>query len=212
MSQASAKTRVMIIDDQYSSRQLFEFYLNSSDRYQLALAAESAALAPTLVQAIPVDLILMDIFMSDHSNGLDAAAKIKQTHPRIKIIAVTSMAESSWLKRAREIGIDSFWYKEMSQETILEVMDRTMAGQSVYPDHPPSIRLGLTNSTEFTQRELDVLRVMTKGLSNSEIADKLGISENTVKVHIQHMLDKTGCKNRTELAIEARVSGIAVSL
>ena len=53
---------------------------------------------------------------------------------------------------------------------------------------------------------------MTKGLSNSEIADKLGISENTVKVHIQHMLDKTGCKNRTELAIEARVSGIAVSL
>lgn len=53
---------------------------------------------------------------------------------------------------------------------------------------------------------------MTRGMSNSGIAKKLGISENTVKVHIQHMLDKTGYENRTELAIEARIRGIAVNL
>ena len=91
-------------------------------------------------------------------------------------------------------------------------MDRTMAGEFVYPDHPPTVHLGLSSNTEFTTRELEVLRVMTKGLSNSAIAQKLGISENTVKVHIQHMLDKTGYKNRTELAIEARVSGVAISI
>ena len=87
-----------------------------------------------------------------------------------------------------------------------------MAGESVYPDCPPQIPLGLSFNTEFTQRELDVLRWMTKGLSNGAIAKKLNISENTVKVHIRHMLNKTGYENRTELAIQARVSGVAVSV
>ena len=165
-----------------------------------------------LTRGTAKELSKMDILMNDDSNGLDAAAALKAAFPQVKIIAITSMAESSWLKRAREIGIESFWYKEVSQETILEVMDRTMAGEFVYPDHPPTVHLGLSSNTEFTTRELEVLRVMTKGLSNSAIAQKLGISENTVKVHIQHMLDKTGYKNRTELAIEARVSGVAISI
>ena len=122
------------------------------------------------------------------------------------------MAEASWLKRAREIGIDSFWFKDTSKETILSVMERTMAGESVYPDSPPLVRLGCAVSNEFTERELDVLRCMTKGMSNAAIGKKLGMSENTVKTHIQHMLDKTGYENRTELAIEARISGAVVSL
>lgn len=61
------------------------------------------------------------------------ACEIKKFRPEVKIIAVTSMPETSWLTRAREIGIDSFWYKEASKETILQVMDRTMSGESVYP-------------------------------------------------------------------------------
>lgn len=206
------KTRVMVVDNQFVARQLFELYLKSSERYELVHMVESAAFAETFMKSDAVDLVLMDILMNDDSNGLDAAAALKAAFPQVKIIAITSMAESSWLKRAREIGIESFWYKEVSQETILEVMDRTMAGEFVYPDHPPTVHLGLSSNTEFTTRELEVLRVMTKGLSNSAIAQKLGISENTVKVHIQHMLDKTGYKNRTELAIEARVSGVAISI
>ena len=91
-------------------------------------------------------------------------------------------------------------------------MDRTVAGESVYPDRPPRIQLGTSDNFEFTDRELEVLREMTRGMSNSAIAKKLCISENTVKVHIQHMLDKTGFENRTELAIEARVRGIVVSM
>ena len=202
------KTRVMVVDDQFVARQLFELYLKSSERYELVHMVESAAFAETFMKSDAVDLVLMDILMNDDSNGLDAAAALKAAFPQVKIIAITSMAESSWLKRAREIGIESLWYKEVSQETILEVM----AGEFVYPDHPPTVHLGLSSNTEFTTRELEVLRVMTKGLSNSAIAQKLGISENTVKVHIQHMLDKTGYKNRTELAIEARVSGVAISI
>ena len=196
------KTGVMIVDDQYVPRRLFEMYVTTSDRYELVYSVESAAFADTFVLKNRVELVLMDILMGDGSNGLDAAERIKRVRPGVKIIAVTSMPEVSWVKRAREIGIESFWYKEASKETILEVMDKTMAGESVYPDSVPRVRLGYADSSEFTERELEVLRVMTAGVSNSAIAEKLNISENTVKSHIKHMMEKTGCSSRTELAIQ----------
>ena len=206
------KIRVMIVDDQYIARQMFELYIATSERFEVVQMVESAAFAEAFLIRQPVDLILMDILMKDGSNGLGTAARIKQDYPDIRIIAVTSMPEASWLEKAREAGIDSFWYKESSKETILSVMERTMAGESIYPDATPKVWLGLAASTEFTERELDVLRVMTLGVSNAVIADTLGIAENTVKQHIRHMMEKTGCKTRTELAIEARVSGLVVPI
>ena len=204
------KVKVMIVDDQFIARKLFEMYLESSEKYEMVYSVETAAFADTFVLKNKIDLVLMDILMMDGSNGLDAAARIKKNCPNIKIIAVTSMPETSWLDKAKEIGIESFWYKEASKETILEVMDRTMAGESVYPDCTPKVRIGLANSTEFTDRELEVLRIMTTGAANASIAEELDISENTVKNHIRHMMEKTGCKSRTELAIEARVSGVVI--
>ena len=102
--------------------------------------------------------------------------------------------ETSRLEKAKSIGIDSFWYKEASKETILEIMERTMNGESIYPDKTPDVKIGHANSNEFTKRELEVLRVMTKGVSNATIAKRLHISENTVKQHIRHMMEKTGCE------------------
>ena len=206
------KTRILVVDDQLMARQLFEMYIGADAKYELAGSVASASYAEAFVQQVDVDMVIMDILMNDGSNGLDAAEKIKKVRPNIKIVAVTSMVEASWLKQAKKIGIDSFWYKESSKETIIEVLDRTMAGESVYPDAPPKVRLGLANSEEFTDRELAVLRLMTTGMSNAKIAQKLDITQNTVKTHIMHMLDKTGCSNRTELAIEARVRGIEVNI
>ena len=74
------------------------------------------------------------------------------------------------------------------------------------------MKLGHIDSGELTERELEVLRIMTTGVSNAAIAKKLGITENTVKNHIRHMMEKTGCTSRTALAIEARVSGVVVHL
>ena len=207
-----SKAKVMIVDDQFVSRQLFEMYLKSSENYELVYSLESAMFADTFVLKNKIDIVLMDILIGDGSNGLDAAERIKKNRPDTKIIAVTSMPEVSWIKRAREIGIESFWYKEVSKENILDVMDRTMAGESVYPDSAPKVRLGLAASDEFTERELEVLRIMITGVSNATIAKKLSISESTVKNHIHNMLEKTGCASRTELAIEARVSGIVVNI
>ncbi|MBQ9228143.1 MAG: response regulator transcription factor [Eubacterium sp.] len=205
------KTKVMIVDDQSISRQLFEMYVRSSDRYELAFSVTSASVVEVYLLKNKVDLVLMDILMNDGSNGLDTAERIKKLYPDIKIIAVTSMPERSWITRAKSIGVDSFWFKETEEQTLLEVMDRTVAGESVYPTSAPAVRLGLASSADLSERELEVLRIITTGASNAEVAQQLGISENTVKKHVRTMLDKTGYRSRTELAIKARVIGLAIS-
>lgn len=207
-----AKPRVLIVDDQLVVRQLFEMYLKTSEKYEHARSLSSAAQAVNYIRQNPVELIMMDILMNDGTNGLDAAAEIKKLCPDIKIVAFTSMVEASWLARAREIGIESFYYKEAPDTTVLEILDRTMAGESVYPDTPPEIRMGLAKNLDFTDRELDVLRLTVTGMSNARIAKKLNLAEGTVKNIIHGMLEKTGFRNRTELAIEARVRGIAVNI
>ena len=202
--------QIMIVEDQFVSRELFKLYIDQSPRYEVVYSIDSAMFADTYVLKNRVDLIIMDILMQDGSNGLDAAEKIKKMRPDIKIIAVTSMPEVSWMERAKKIGIESFWYKEVSEETILEIMDRTLAGESIYPDKTPEVTLGLAKSTEFTPREIEVLRLLTTGAGNEEIADKLHISQNTVKTHIKHLLEKTGFTTRTQLAIQSRITGFVI--
>lgn len=206
----SNKYKVLIVEDQVMPRQLFELFVRSSEDYELAASFESADQADIYCLRNPVDLILMDVLTSNGSSGLEAAARIKKHHAGIRIVIVTSMPEYSWLERAREIGVDSFWYKDAEQETILNVMDRTMRGESVYPEHTPSVRLGLAMSHDFSTRELEVLREMTVGFKNTEIAEHLFMSVASVKTHIQSMLDKTGFRNRTELAVKARETGLVI--
>lgn len=191
-------------------RQLFEMFINASDNYALSVSLDDAGLAEACCMRNPVDLVLMDVVTKRGASGLDAAAHIKKTFPNIKIIIVTSMPEVSYIKRAEEIGVDSFWYKEVSEEPILSVMDRTMAGEKIYPDSAPTMNLGFAVSGDFTDRELEVLREMTGGYTNEEIAAHLYMSVNTVKKHIMSMIEKTGYKNRTELAVKARESGIVI--
>ena len=192
------------------ARMLLENIVNTSGRYELALSVPSARQAVQICMERKVDLVLMDIVMGDGYHGLEASEEIKRVSPCTRIIIMTSMPESSYLKRAQEIGVESFWYKEVQEQPILALMDRTMAGESVYPDNPPRLLLGNADSLDFSERELDVLREMTTGATNGEIAERLGIAENTVKVHIRHMLEKTGYANRTVLAVQARVLGIAI--
>lgn len=202
--------RIMIVDDQFVSREMFKLYISQCPNYEVAYCVDTAMFADTYVLNSKLDLVIMDILMQDGSNGLEAAEKIKKLKPDLKIIAVTSMPEVSWMNKAREIGIESFWYKEVSKETILEIIERTLAGESVYPTETPEVALGMIKSTELTPREIQVLRLLTTGVGNDEIAETLNISLNTVKTHIQHLLDKTGFANRTQLAIQARVTGFVI--
>ena len=204
------KYKVMIVEDQAMPRQLFELRIHASEHFETAISIDSAALADVYCLRYPVALILMDVITRDGESGLDAAARIKRAFPQIKIVVVTSMPECSYLGRARKIGVESFWYKEDQRQSLLEIMERTMNGESVYPEASPELRLGLASSYDFTQRELEVLREITGGDTNQEIAESLHLSVATVKSHILNMLEKTGFRNRTELAVRARESGLVI--
>lgn len=201
---------VLIVDDQNTSRRLMEMMVEASGNYTVVKAIPLAKMADIYALTLPIDLIIMDIVMADGISGLAAAEKIKNSKPDIKILLVTSMPEVSFMERAKEIGVDSFWYKETEESPLISVMDRTMAGENVFPDAPPTVKIGLATSSEFTDRELEVLRVLTTGCPDQEIAEKLNISFSTVRTHINHMLDKTGFETRTELAIHARLSGVVI--
>ena len=202
--------KVLIVEDQDMPRQLFEIYINSSEQFEHLLSITNASAALSVCENNKVDLILMDVLTELGHSGLDAAEEIKRKFPGIKIIIVTSMPEYSWLERARMIGVDSFWYKDGQKDSILEVMERTMAGEHIYPDQTPLIRIGNTTNHDFTDRELEILKELTTGDTNTVIAERLHISLPTVKSHIQHLMEKTGFKTRTELVSEARSLGIVI--
>ena len=202
---------VLIVEDDPMARKLLEIYINDSEEYKLSQSVESAAMAELYCRRNPIDLILMDVCTAMDANGLDAAAKIKKSFPHIKVIIMTSQPECSFIDRARRIGVDSFWYKESTSEKVIEVMDRTMNGESVYPDTTPTLQLGNAKSSEFSPKELEVLRELISGESDAVIADKLHMSLRTVKAHIQTMRDKTGFRNRTELAVRARECGLVIN-
>lgn len=204
------KYKVMIVEDQTMPRELFELRIQASEHFEVAISIDNAAVADIYCLRFPVDLIMMDVVTRDGESGLDAAERIKRAFPQIKIIIVTSMPECSYLSRARKIGVESFWYKEEQRENLLDVMERTMNGESIYPDASPELTLGLASSYDFTERELTVLREITSGDTNQEIADRLNMSVATVKTHILNMLEKTGFRNRTELAVRARESGLVI--
>lgn len=201
---------VLIVEDQAMSRRLMEIYVDSSEQFHHLLSISNAAAALSVCRTKPVDLILMDVMTELGHSGLDAAEEIKQQFPDIKVIIVTSMPEYSWLERARRIGVDSFWYKDGQKDGFLDVMERTMAGERIFPDETPLVPIGNTTNHAFTERELDILKELTTGDSNAAIAERLHISAGTVKTHIQHLLDKTGFRTRTELVAEARSLGIVI--
>lgn len=201
---------VLVVDDQTMPRQLFENIIKNSENYNLAASVDSASIADVYCAKMQIDLILMDVVMSGGINGIEAAARIKESYPNIKILVVTSMPDGSFLDKARQAKVDSFWYKEVQDVPLLEIMDRTMAGEHVYPDDAPIVSIGLAKSTDFTSRELEVLRFVAAGYSDKEIAQMLVISYGTVRAHLNNLLQKTACTSRTELAILVAKTGIVV--
>ena len=190
---------VLLVEDTKMGRDCITGYLRGSDRYRLAAAITNATMAETTCLHTPIDLILMDYCTENDEDGIAAAAVIKRRMPHIKIIIITSMASTDLIDRAREAGADSFWYKETSDQELLAVMDRTMNGESIYPDTTPVIKIGTAKSTDLTPMQLSILRLMVQGLSNPTIAKELHISVDDVKWHIKGLYDKTGYNSRITL-------------
>ena len=205
-----AKYKILLVDDDPFARQLIEMFITKSENYEFDGSLISAFFAEAYVTKRKVDLILMDVCTAMNANGIDAAAEIKKRFPEIKIIVITSQPEYSYITRAREVGVDSFWYKTVVQEEFFTLLDKTMDGEKIYPDTTPTLSIGTALSMEFSEGELKVLRLVVAGERDQDIADELGISVNTVKTHLRSMLDKTGLRSRTALAVRVRDAGFVI--
>ena len=194
-------TNVLIVDDSRVARSYMESVVNSSKDYHLIGVLTNTDMADIACKRNAVDLVLMDVCIDNTESGIDAAAMLRKMLPKLKIIIVTSMVEKSYIDRAREAGADSFWYKDVSPEELIDVMDATMQGGRIWPDDTPTVKLGISTSKELTDAQLKVLRLVCEGLQNDEIAQKLNISVNTVRWHITKILEETGFSNKTQLAV-----------
>lgn len=195
-------TSILIVEDSKITRNAIVRTLGLCPEFEVVAAIENAANAEILCLRGNIDMILMDICTADQSSGLDAAEVIKERYPQIKIILMTSMPEHSFLQRAKEANCDSFWYKEYGETDLVDVCMRTAAGEKIWPETTPSLQVGLISSSDFTQRELDILRELARGATHDDIARTLGISVNTVKYHVKNLLQKTGYKNALQLVAE----------
>ena len=207
----SDKARVLVVDDQNISRGFFEMYVRASVNYELAAGLRTAQEAVRYVDENKVDLLILDVMMQDGIDGLTAAEMIKQKHPEVKIILTTSTSETSWEQKAKDAGIESFWYKEYDEHGLLEIMERTLNGESIYPADEPNVPFGKITRADLTDREIEILRELTASRTNEEIAESLVISVNTVKRHIQNIMEKTGFESRLDLAMSAKSTGLVVS-
>lgn len=193
--------RVLIVEDQKMAQENMEAIINSSENYSLAGIISNAADAELFCMRDKVDLILMDVCTVRDESGIDATAVIKKKFPKIKIVIVTSMAEHTFIEKAKAARADSFWYKDASHGELLSVIDKTMAGEQIYPDKTPEVKLGLCTSYDLTSYEFNVLRALMQSTSDEDAAAMLGCSKANIRWHISKILDKTGYRTRMELLI-----------
>ena len=180
-----------------------ESYVEKEPAFALAASIPGANLAPELCRQQPVDLILMDVQTENRENGLSAAAQVKKEHPQIKIVIATSLLDAEVLRQAKLLGTDSLWYKDGSQEKLMEIVRRTLAGEHIFPDAPPVTQIGTAKNSESTEAEMRVLRCLVQGMSYATTAETLGVDARTVKFHVRNMLQKTDFENKLQLAVAA---------
>lgn len=193
--------RVLIVEDQRMAQENMESIIKDSGRYTLAGTIANAADAELFCMRGGVDLILMDVCTARDESGIEACAVIKRKFPKIKVIIVTSMAEHTFIVKAKEARADSFWYKDASSGELVDVMDRTMTGEHIFPDKTPEVKLGLTTSYSLTHHEMDVLRALMQSTSDEDAASMLGCTKANVRWHLAKILEKTGYRTRMELLI-----------
>lgn len=201
---------IMIVEDDAMAMKFLEMYTADDSRFNIICSIESASLAEVYCYSGNIDIILMDVCTAGNASGLDAAYKIKRTFPDIKIIILTSQPEAGFVRRAKEYGVDGFWYKITNEADIIDVIIRVMDGEKVYPSMIPTVQIGNIDSSELSEVEIKILRELISGDTSKVIAERMNLSARTVENNIQRMLEKTGFRSKTRLAVEAANKGLVI--
>ena len=202
--------RVLLAEDRNIHKLYLEQLLHASGRYVLVGTETNMEDVLQHCGHTSVDLIIAEAADRTGMTCFEALAECRRKYSHIRSVVITDSADRSFQERAEECGADSFWYAEDRQVSLLSVLDRTMEGKSVFPAHPPMVKIGQMESGDFSAKELLILREVAKGYSNKEIAELLKMSYYTVRDYVKGMLEKTHLQNRTELAVVAASSGLIV--
>ena len=205
----SDKIKVVVVDDQRFARMYVDMYIANSPRFELSASLPYASDALSYLKENSADMLILDVLMERGIDGMTAAAQIKKSYPDLKIILATSLADPQWMEQAKAIGIESFWYKEYSKLPLIDIMERTANGESVYDDELPEVYLGELPVSELTPRQKTLLCLLVEGLTNKEIAERMYLSANTVKSYLDDIMDASGIHSRTELAVRSSKLGLA---
>lgn len=198
----SQPIRVMLVDDHPMVRQGLTIFLKAFDDLQLVGEAESGEEAIQLSAEILPNVILMDMSLPV-MDGAAATRAIRQQFPQIQIIALTSFKEGKLIKKALEAGAISYLLKDASADDLARAIRSAHAGLSTLS--PEIAQTLVRNANELpapgfdlTEREREVLTIMSEGLNNIQIAGRLTVSPSTIKSHVSHILSKLGVTSRTE--------------
>jgi two-component system NarL family response regulator len=199
--------RLLIVDDHTIVRQGLAALLNTMPDMQVVAEASSGEQAVELFREHQPDVTLMDLRMH-HGNGVEAIQKIRAASPMARIIVLTTFDGDEDIFRALQAGARGYLLKGSDTDELVSAIHAVHAGKSRIPA-PVAERLAERMSNPaLTERETDVLRLIVGGNSNKEIASALFISEATVKTHINNLLGKLGCTDRTQAATTALQRGI----
>jgi DNA-binding NarL/FixJ family response regulator len=202
-----AKIRVLSIDDHPLVREGLAALINSQTDMCVVGQGATGHEAIKLFAELQPDVALMDVRLPDMS-GIDAMITILSASPQARVIMVTSSEGDVEMERALAGGAKGYILKSMPPREVLEAIRKVHAGKKAIP---PEIAEQLANHMSdetLTAREIEVLQQVAEGNRNRDIADRLFISEGTVKVHIQHIMDKLGASDRTQAITIAVRRGI----
>jgi len=199
--------RVMTVDDHPIFRDGLAALLTSHKDLELVAEAADGAQAVALFRTHKPDVVLMDLSMPV-MGGAQATEAITSEFPHARIIALTTYDGDADIHRALQAGARGYLLKDALRNQVADAIRAVHRGNRVVP---PTVALKLAEFTprvELTDRELDVLALMAKGQSNREIAESIGRTEATVKVHVLHILSKLGVDDRTAAVTVALKRGM----
>jgi DNA-binding NarL/FixJ family response regulator len=211
--------RVLIVDDHAVVRTGLRLLLNQHPT--IAVVGETASIAQTLAFArqTPVDLILLDLDLNGE-NGLDAIAELLAIQPRARILVLTGVTDGALHRRAVRAGASGLVLKEKGGEVVVKAIEKVQSGElwferGVLSGALREVAGGGSVAAEsakiegLTEREREVIRLLSQGKKNKQIAEELYISETTVRHHLTSIFDKLGVEDRLELSIYAFRHGLA---
>ncbi len=199
--------KIVIIDDDMLVTGALKTILEAGEEITVATTGQDGSEAMSLYQTYRPDVLLMDIRMQKVS-GLDAAKEILLEYPEARILLLTTFSDDEYIVKALKYGVKGYLLKQ-DYTSILPALKAVCTGQTVFGTEIISRIPGLFKEEkrvdwkeyEISEKELKVISLVAEGLSNKEIAGELFLSEGTVRNYISNILDKTGLRDRTQLAV-----------